>query len=515
LTVRRTLGAGSERAPHIVILGAGVAGLYAGRVLARSGARVTIIEREDVVGGLASGVKLGGNFHDLGVHHLHAFDEEIFSDIRSLMGDRLVAVPKRALIKYGRGYRRYPLEFADMLRGIPPWTLARTLTGLCRQMAVNRVRPKAAENAEDALIELYGRPLYEHFFRDFTTEYWGIPPAMLSATFVRRKMPRLSAVDVLKRLFERTGVGSDSGSGVESALANETLWYSPTGSRELPLALASRIASDGGLILTGTSVRAVETSGGRVTAVRATDANRAAKGTDLRLDCDACLSTIPLPYLVGALTPPPPHEVRAAAACLDYKATVVYGVLVRRARVLDGLYVYFRDRVFHRVAEPRQSGLEVRPPGHTLLLAEMTCDVGDARWDGASEVRAQVVRDLCAEGLIEAEDVVGIEIRRTSHGYPVFALGFEESLATVNAHLELIPNLRSTGRQGGFCYPNMHTAMRMGASTADELLAEALRAEPRGVAADFLEPGEPALEADGALPMTSLPVQTRANTSPI
>ena len=59
----------------MVILGAGVAGLYAGRVLARAGARVTVLEREDVVGGLASGREIGGNFYDFGVHHLHAFDQ--------------------------------------------------------------------------------------------------------------------------------------------------------------------------------------------------------------------------------------------------------------------------------------------------------------------------------------------------------------------------------------------------------------------------------------------------------
>ncbi len=33
-----------------------------------------------------------------------------------------------------------------------------------------------------------------------------------------------------------------------------------------------------------------------------------------------------------------------------------------------------------------------------------------------------------------------------------------------------VSNLQSTGRQGGFKYPNMHSAMRMGATAAQVVL---------------------------------------------
>ena len=43
------------------------------------------------------------------------------------------------------------------------------------------------------------------------------------------------------------------------------------------------------------------------------------------------------------------------------------------------------------------------------------------------------------------------------------------------AQLAKFPNLRSTGRQGAFAYPNMHTAMRMGQQAAEELIAHDFR----------------------------------------
>lgn len=479
--------------PHVVVLGAGVCGLYAARVLSRAGLRVTLLEREAVVGGLAAGHERGGNFYDLGVHHLHAFDREIFEDIRGLMGERLVPVPKRALIRYGRGYRRYPLELKDMLLGIPPLVLARALLGLVAQQVRNRWAPMPVENAEDALIELYGRPLYRFFFADFTRRYWGQPPATLSAGFVRRKMPRLSAVDLVKKTLARFGLQERSAAAVESATAEETLWYGRSGARDMPMALADAITAAGGAILLESPVVALEAEGGRIRAVRYRRA-----GAEQRLACDACLSTIPLPLLARFLEPAAPEEVLAAAARLRHRPMVVYGLLVRRPRILAALYVYYRDRVFHRLAEPGQSGMQVQPAGHSLLLVEIMCRRDDAFWRASPEALAQVVADLEAEGLLRAEEIVETHCLRAEHAYPVFDLGFEAQQAVVDQHLAGFANLRSTGRQGAFCYPNMHTSMRMGAEAAQGLAAE-LAAQ--GLAAELAAQGLAAeLAAGGCAP---------------
>lgn len=456
---------GDDR-PHVVVLGAGVCGLYAGLTLARAGCRVTLLEREPVVGGLAAGREIRGNYYDLGVHHLHAFDEEIFQDVRTLMGPRLIPVEKKALIRYGRGYRRYPLEFFDLLTGIPPWTLFRALTGLVAQQLRNRVAPREATDAEQALVELYGRPLYRFFFQDFTTRYWGQPPDRLSASFVRRKMPRLSAVDLVKRALGRAGVGTAEDKAVESALAEETLWYSRTGSREMPMALAAAIEERGGHIWTDSPVTGLDIEGGRVRALRVRR-----DGREERVDCDACLSTIPLGALVAAAGPSAPAAVRASAAALRHRPMVAYGLRVARPRVLDALYVYYRDRVFHRLAEPKNSGMRVDPEAETILLVELMCERDDAIWRAAPEAVDRVMDDLEAEGLLRREEVRDLQVVRASHAYPVFDLGFEPHLERVQGWVAEIPNLDSTGRQGGFCYPNMHSSMRMGADAATTLAA--------------------------------------------
>lgn len=485
-------------APHVVISGAGVCGLYAARTLVERGFRVTVLEKEAMVGGLAAGHQRAGNFYDLGVHHLHAFDQGIFEDIRAIMGEQLIPSEKVALIRYGRGYRRYPLEFMDLLTGIPPWTLFRALVGLTWQQLLNKRLKTEPANAEEALIRLYGKPLYGFFFRDFTHRYWGFPPTELSATFVRNKMPRLSAVDFVKKALGRLGMKEEAGETVEGAMARETLWYSRTGSREMPMALADFVRARGGRVLTEAPLTAVETEGRRVLAVR----HALPGGGEARLECDALINTVPLNLFVKAFEPVPPASVLEAAGHLRYRPMVVYGLLVRRERVLSALFVYFRERIFHRIAEPSASGMEVHPAGHTVLLCELMCEVGDDRWQGGEESRRRLVADLAAEDLLREDEIVETHLIHCYHAYPVFALGFEPHVETLKAFVGGFDNLLSVGRQGAFCFPNMHGAMRMGADAAGEIEG-LLRPEPQAAASPAVLVGgeEPGIYVpDGDMP---------------
>lgn len=137
---------------------------------------------------------------------------------------------------------------------------------------------------------------------------------------------------------------------------------------------------------------------------------------------------------------------------------------------MDSLYTYYRDRVFHRVGEPKNAGLLVRPEGHTTLIVETTCEIDDPKWTG--QALPEIIADLEAEGLCTPEEITSHHLIHATHAYPIFANGFETHLKEITTYLQRFTNLRTTGRQGAFTYPNMHTAMRMGATTTRELLTK-------------------------------------------
>ena len=54
------------RAPRVVVVGGGIAGLATAALLARGGARVTLLERHDEVGGRAGTLEVDGFRFDTG-----------------------------------------------------------------------------------------------------------------------------------------------------------------------------------------------------------------------------------------------------------------------------------------------------------------------------------------------------------------------------------------------------------------------------------------------------------------
>ena len=455
----------SSSKPHVSILGGGPCGLYAARVLTRVGIPVTLIEKGARPGGLATSHKRGENWYDLGCHMLHEFDKEVYEDIMELMGDESIPVALDAKIRWAGSFYRYPLQFQDMIRGIPLPILAFYTIGLFAAQIRQTLVPWKPKNAEEALIQLYGGPLYKFFFKDFTHRYWGIHPRELSATFITTKMPRLSAVDVIKKAMGKVGIKDKGVRAVDSALHDETLHYSRTGAEAMPRALTKAIAENGGNVILEAEVTRVVTKDNRVASV-----HYLKDGIEHEVTCDECISTIPVPWLVQKAEPSPDLEVLEAARQLRFKPIAIYGLLVKKEKCIDGLYIYYRDRMFHRVGEPKNAGLIVKPEGHTVLIVETTCEIGDEKWQGTEDAKERIFADLERESICKKEDVVEVNLLHGETGYPIFALGFEPHLEKIMTWVKGIPNLQTTGRQGGFKYPNMHSAMRMGATAAQTVL---------------------------------------------
>ncbi len=448
----------------IAILGGGPCGLYAARTLSRNGYNVTVIDKGERPGGLATSMNYNENWYDLGVHMFHAFDKEIFEDVKQLMGDERIEVDLNAHIKWAGGSYRYPLQFQDMIKGIPLLKLTKQVSALFGSQLYNLVFPYKATNAEEALIQLYGKPLYKFFFEDFTHRYWDIHPKQLSATFITAKMPKLSAVDVVKKGLEKIGIKSKVQS-VDSALSKETLHYSQTGAETMTRCVAKAIVDAGGEVILNAEVKQLNSDGNKITSVIYHKDDQMHE-----IAFDACISTIPINHLIKTMQPATPANVLQAANNLRYKPIVIVGLLVKKQKCLDSLYVYYRNHVFHRVGEPKNGGLKVNPSDHTVLIVEMTCEVGDNKWNMDESIKQAIYKDLAEEKICQKEDIVEFHVSRYENGYPVFALGFEQYLNCVKDYVNSFNNLQTTGRQGAFTYPNMHNAMRMGHEAANKLI---------------------------------------------
>ncbi len=440
----------------VLVAGGGPAGLYTGWKLLERGHDVTVLERESRVGGLAASIKKGSNYYSYGTHHLHSPDPEKIRPFKELMGPSLIALERRLSIKFMGRFYPYPLKTKNLIRGLPFPLLAASAAGLAKVIVLKRFKAGKPANAEEAIIDLYGRKLYEIMFRDYTTRFWGVPPSKISSTFVDKRMPGIQAVEKIKRALAKVGLTARNSLGKTVTIGSGKMYTTARGAGAVFEAIAETIQAGGGQVMTSSEVVAVHGAGNEIQAVTI----RRGEGEET-LPCDLLVSTLPLNHLAQRLDPPAPVRIQEAAGRLGFRGLLVIGLIIRPVKRLNAMFTYFPDRSFHRLAEVAHPPAEITPDGCTQLLAEITCDVGDPVWNDPSTVESKIVKDLVEEGLVCEDQIKEIHYFKAAEAYPRYSLGFEKDLEAIENHLGSFSNLVSTGRQGAFQFTNMMQTMTM------------------------------------------------------
>src|SRR5450432_4752329 len=126
LVGQRTVDTHVEQTGNILIIGAGPAGLTAAYELSRHGYTGTIIEADDVVGGIARTVERDGYRFDIGGHRFFTKVAEIEKLWDEMLGEPMLVRPRMSRIYYGGKFYDYPLKASNALRNMGFFT-----AGLC------------------------------------------------------------------------------------------------------------------------------------------------------------------------------------------------------------------------------------------------------------------------------------------------------------------------------------------------------------------------------------------------
>jgi|CXWL01.1.fsa_nt_gi protoporphyrinogen oxidase len=458
----------------VLVLGAGCAGLSAGRRLRELGAAVIVLEAEDHVGGLAGGVRVRGDVYEYGPHIFHTTDAAILADIKTLMGDELLPYERTIRIKFLGAWFTFPLSIADVLGKLPPMTTIRAgFSFLWHGFKGLISRPKN-ENTETILRREYGDVLYRLFFKDYIQKVWGIPPASFSPSFARERIPRFNILEFfdkissrLKSLFIPAKAVRTEGfvEKVEGELYTTRRGFSLICDR-----LAQTLTAAGAEIRLNTRVVGLRRENARVSAVEVETAGRREV-----IPCSGIVNTLPINAAARLFSPSLGPAVEDAAGKLRFRAIVFVGLKIRRKRILPASFVYFREHSFNRVTDMSYFKFQMAPPDSTLLVAEIACDPSDKVWGDDAAAKEAALADLVREELITRAEVLDSVVFRTAHGHPMYTLGYEDALKTLLGAVEGLSNAVTAGRQGRFAYVNTHVAMKMGREAADRLHEKALR----------------------------------------
>jgi protoporphyrinogen oxidase len=459
----------SGRHPRALVLGGGLAGLRGAIALAEAGAEVEVVERLDEPGGMARSLVADGYVFDHGPHGFFSRDAWIVDEFRRLLGeDGHRWLTKWSQIHYRGRYFNYPLRLADLLGKMDAPTLARTLASFLAARARAAIARREPANAEEYLVERFGRALTDAFFGPYTEKVWAIPPRELDADFARDRVPSLHLWDVIRDSIvdparrDRAARARVTPSGRIATHDLHRFYYPRRGARALPDAYAAWARALGVRLRLAAEVERLDL-GARVAR------GRSAHGPwEVRFD--ALLNTIPLDHVVPLVAPRPPADVAASAAALRYRAILLVCLGVCRPRVIGPFWIYYTDRFFNRLSEIRHFSPDLAPEGKTGVCLEIGCDAGDAVWNAPDgEIVERVVAELVDLELVARSDVERTAVIREAHAYPIYDLGFRERVARIVSWLEAQGPIATAGRQGRFLYINQDAAIKSGFEAARSL----------------------------------------------
>ncbi|WP_309059397.1 protoporphyrinogen oxidase [Streptomyces sp.] len=429
---------------RVVVVGAGVAGLAAAHRLLERGARVTVLEASDRVGGKLLPGEIAGARVDLGAESMLARRPEAVALAREVgLADRLRPPATATASLWTRGALR-PMPRGHVM-GVPGTAAA--LAGVLSDEGLARIERDAdlprTEVGDDVAVGEYvaarlGREVVDRLVEPLLGGVYAGDAYRIS---MRSAVPQLfEAARTHTSLTE--GVREIQARSAASGRTGPVFMGIEGGVGTLPLAVAASVRARGGEILTGTPVtglRRTPEGGWRVVA------------GDRVLPADAVVVAVPAPAAARLLRAEAPRAA-AELAGVEYASMALITLAYRRAETglpegsgflvppVDGRTIKaatFASRKWGWVAEENPDLVVLRTSvgrhGETEILRRDDADL------------VEVSRhDLKAAAGLDAAPVA-TRVTRWDDGLPQYPVGHHARVARVREHLADLTGLAVCG----------------------------------------------------------------------
>jgi protoporphyrinogen oxidase len=448
---------------HVVILGAGPAGISAAWRLSKLGYPVTVLERDDAVGGMGRTIKVGDYSVDFGPHTFHIREtpesKEILKTITPFFGeDPLTLVRGTRVLLRGKEFV-YPLEMLQVLFGVSPLLSARILFDYSIATIKSFFAPARKEDSfEDWGVTNLGRTLYDLCFGNYSAKVWGLPTSQISS----KQAQRVAKLNLKNIILRTLGIKADPTTYFTK------YFYPRKGISQLYEGMKREVEAAGNNVLLNSPAVRVEREGDKVRRV----VYRTAAG-EQSIECDVLLSTLPLPTLVNMVTPALPQAIIDHAARLRYRSLKLIYIALKRPQLTDYHWVYLLDEQYrvNRMSEQKNVSPHMVPKDRTILCIELSLWKDEPLWQASNEeVYKLALRDLMKMGYgVTESEVDSYYVTDIPTAYPVYELNFEDHLIPVLEGVHEMRNVMTLGRHGLFLNNSMDDNVGLGFQIADHI----------------------------------------------
>ncbi|MGI9604315.1 MAG: NAD(P)/FAD-dependent oxidoreductase [Acidimicrobiales bacterium] len=444
-----------------VVIGAGPAGLTAAYQLMKAGVPSTVLEADDVVGGISRTAERDGWRFDIGGHRFFTkvqAVEDLWHEI--LPDDDFLTRPRMSRIFYDGKFYDYPLRAMNALGNLGPIEAIRCVGSY----GWARIRPPADTSSfEGWTASRFGWRLYRTFFKTYTEKVWGVPADTIQADFAAQRIKNLSlSKAILNSLMPRRNQ-TDITSLIEQ-------FQYPKHGPGMMWEKCHQLVVDGGSdVEFRQPVTRIEHHDGEARRV-----HTSGPGAPAQYDCTHVISSMPIPLLVKAMDPPPPAEVLSAADGLGFRDFITVALVVPES---DGfpdnwIYVHAPDVKVGRIQNFGQWSPYMVKQGRTCLGLEYFVNEGDKYWTMADEDLIELgTRELAELELLDPDRVESGYVVRMPKAYPMYDEHYRDNVDVLRTWLaENVPNVHPVGRNGMHKYNNQDHSMYTAMLTVENIL---------------------------------------------
>src|SRR3954470_17923570 len=176
----------------VVVIGAGPAGLTAAYQLMKAGhaRNVTILESDDVVGGISRTVQRDGWRFDIGGHRFFTKVRAVDELWWEILGpENFLKRPRLSRIYYRGKFYDYPIVPMNALRNLG---FVEAVRCVLSYLWVRIHPPKDKATLEGFVASRFGWRLYRHFFQTQSEKVWGVPCTEIQADWGAQRIKNLS-----------------------------------------------------------------------------------------------------------------------------------------------------------------------------------------------------------------------------------------------------------------------------------------------------------------------------------
>ena len=435
---------------HVIIVGGGPAGLTAAVELCKLDAPVTVLEKDQLVGGIARTESYKGYHFDIGGHRFFTKIGEVERFWHDLLGPDFLTRPRISRIFYEGKFFDYPLKAFNALANLGLLTSLEVVLSYLQ----SQLSPYPREDTfEEWVSNRFGKKLYRIFFKTYTEKVWGLPCSEIRAEWAAQRIKGLNLpVAVWNAIF-----GPGKGKEVVKTLI-EQFEYPRLGPGLMWVKAAEFVTARGGQMRMGAEAVKLKHVEGRVVEIMARQ-----NGAEQSLTGTHVISSMPVSELIQKLDPLPPPEVLAAAKGLTYRDFLSVVLIIKQPNLFSDnwIYIHSPEVKVGRIQNFKNWSPEMVPdPAMTSLGLEYFCTEGDDLWRMSDADLIELgKREMEQVGLVRAADVVDGTVVRQLKAYPVYNGTYAGYLQTIKDYLAKFSNLQTVGRNGLHKYNNQDHSM--------------------------------------------------------